>query len=142
MDESDTESDIEEDEDIENPEPKEEDSDVDLLIAPNDLVITGSADATAKVWSVYSGECIHVSINSQIWYLLFSKPCSKNLSNKRFEMQIGFLLRKIQKKYCSLRKITIFPKESHLVCVKKVPIFAKDKLGLRNLQIYLRLNFT
>ena len=68
MDESDTESDIEEDEDIENPDPKEEESDVDLLIAPNDLVITGSADATAKVWSVYSGECIHVSINSQIWY--------------------------------------------------------------------------
>ena len=74
MDESDTESDIEEDEDIENPEPKEEESDVDLLIAPNDLVITGSADATAKVWSVYSGECIHVSINSQIWYLLFKRP--------------------------------------------------------------------
>ena len=81
MDESDTESDIEEDEDIENPEPKEEDSDVDLLIAPNDLVITGSADATAKVWSVYSGECIHVSIKSQIWYLLFSKPCSKCLAS-------------------------------------------------------------
>ena len=82
MDESDTESDIEEDEDIENPDPKEEESDVDLLIAPNDLVITGSADATAKVWSVYSGECIHVSIKSQIWYLLFSKKYSKNLSKK------------------------------------------------------------
>ena len=70
MDESDAESDLEEDEDIENPEPKEEESDVDLLIAPNDLVITGSADATAKVWSVYSGECIHVSINIVIVFLL------------------------------------------------------------------------
>ena len=27
-----------------------------------DLVITGSADGTAKVWSLYSGECIHVSL--------------------------------------------------------------------------------
>ena len=33
-----------------------------------DLVITGSADGTAKVWSLYSGECIHVS-------LFFKKSC-------------------------------------------------------------------
>ena len=42
---------------------------------------------------------------------------------------IGFLLRKIQKKNCSLRKIPIFSNKSHLVCVKKVPIFANDELA-------------
>ena len=33
----------------------------DDIIHPNDIVITGSADATAKVWSLHSGECLHVS---------------------------------------------------------------------------------
>ncbi len=32
----------------------------DVLIAQSDLVITGSADATAKIWSLYSGECLFV----------------------------------------------------------------------------------
>ena len=40
----------------------EQKDDVNLLINQMDLVITGSADATAKVWSLYSGECIHVSL--------------------------------------------------------------------------------
>ena len=40
---------------------KNKSTDVNLLISQMDLVITGSADATAKVWSLYSGECYHVS---------------------------------------------------------------------------------
>ena len=32
----------------------------DLLIAQGDAVITGSADFTAKIWSLYSGECLYV----------------------------------------------------------------------------------
>ena len=35
-------------------------TDENLLIAQADAVVTASADATAKVWSLYSGECLHV----------------------------------------------------------------------------------
>ena len=31
------------------------------MIHPNDIVITGSSDACAKIWSLQSGECLHVS---------------------------------------------------------------------------------
>ena len=37
--------------------------DENLLLAQGDCVVTGSADTTAKVWSLYSGECLHVSTN-------------------------------------------------------------------------------
>ena len=45
---------------------KNKSTDVNLLISQMDLVITGSADATTKVWSLYSGECYHVSYN-KMW---------------------------------------------------------------------------
>ena len=38
-----------------------EDATQDMLIAQTDAVITGSADGTAKIWSLYSGECLFVS---------------------------------------------------------------------------------
>ena len=31
-----------------------------IKLRPGDLVITGSADATIKIWSLISGECFHV----------------------------------------------------------------------------------
>ena len=32
-----------------------------VKLQPGDLVVTGSADATIKIWSLISGECFHVS---------------------------------------------------------------------------------
>ena len=67
-----------------DPDTEDEDSDVsdteldelqesnnndDLLIAQGDAVITGSADFTAKIWSLYSGECLYVRYSLQIQYL-------------------------------------------------------------------------
>ena len=34
---------------------------VNMLIAQTDALVTGSADGTAKIWSLYSGECLFVS---------------------------------------------------------------------------------
>ena len=31
-------------------------------LRPGDLVITGSADSSIKIWSLISGECFHVSL--------------------------------------------------------------------------------
>ena len=31
-----------------------------VKLQPGDLVITGSADANIKIWSLHSGECFHV----------------------------------------------------------------------------------
>ena len=31
-----------------------------IKLRPGDLVITGSSDATIKIWSLISGECFHV----------------------------------------------------------------------------------
>eukprot|EP00095_Tigriopus_kingsejongensis_P008984 maker-scaffold1944_size24254-snap-gene-0.5 protein:Tk08984 transcript:maker-scaffold1944_size24254-snap-gene-0.5-mRNA-1 annotation:"hypothetical protein CAPTEDRAFT_115707" len=36
----------------------EEERDEDELIHPNDLLITGSADTSVKIWSLFSGECL------------------------------------------------------------------------------------
>ena len=70
-----------------DPDTEDEDSDVsdteldelqesnnndDLLIAQGDAVITGSADFTAKIWSLYSGECLYVRYSIQIQYLKIS----------------------------------------------------------------------
>ena len=43
----------------------------DMLIAQMDAVITGSADGTAKIWSLYSGECLFVSLVSTQYILNF-----------------------------------------------------------------------
>ena len=58
----DTEDEIE-DSDIEESDKIEENNNADenLLITQGDAVITGSADFTAKIWSLYSGECLFVS---------------------------------------------------------------------------------
>ncbi len=37
-------------------------SDSDELLHQGDLVITGGADTNAKIWSLYSGECLHVRL--------------------------------------------------------------------------------
>ena len=37
-----------------------EDDDKEEEIDPNDLLITGSADTSIKIWSLYSGECLQV----------------------------------------------------------------------------------
>ena len=34
---------------------------VNMQIAQTDALVTGSADGTAKIWSLYSGECLFVS---------------------------------------------------------------------------------
>lgn len=36
----------------------------DELIHPEDLLITGSADTSIKIWSLYSGECLQVRAQS------------------------------------------------------------------------------
>ena len=41
-----------------NPPPNQNEE---VRLQPGDLVITGSADATIKVWALASGECLHVS---------------------------------------------------------------------------------
>ena len=38
----------------------------DLLITQGCAVITGSADFTAKIWSLYSGECLFVGLINPI----------------------------------------------------------------------------
>ena len=59
--EPDTEDELE-DSEAENLEKVEESNNADenLLITQSDAVITGSADFTAKIWSLYSGECLFV----------------------------------------------------------------------------------
>ena len=32
-----------------------------MKLRPGDLVVTGSADSSIKIWSLISGECFHVS---------------------------------------------------------------------------------
>ena len=33
------------------------------IIHPDDLVVTGSVDGSAKIWMISKGECIHVSFH-------------------------------------------------------------------------------
>ena len=39
-------------------------------LRPGDLVITGSADSSIKIWSLISGECFHVSFDKYVFYVL------------------------------------------------------------------------
>ena len=41
-------------------------------LRPGDLVITGSADSSIKIWSLISGECFHVSFAEDVSYVLIT----------------------------------------------------------------------
>ena len=37
-----------------------------VKLRPGDLVITGSADSSIKIWSLSSGECLHVCLKNVV----------------------------------------------------------------------------
>ena len=39
-------------------------------LQPGDLVITGSADSSIKIWSLSSGECFHVCRKHNVIYII------------------------------------------------------------------------
>ncbi len=53
--------DEDEDEDEEDEEEEKKKDENEVEIEPNDLLITGSADTSIKVWNLYTGECLNVS---------------------------------------------------------------------------------
>ncbi len=60
--EIDDDSDEDEDDEGGNRSKKRQESKEEELISPDDLLITGSADTSIKIWSLYSGECLRVTL--------------------------------------------------------------------------------
>ncbi len=76
--------DDEEEEDEKEEEEEKDENDVE--IEPNDLLITGSADTSIKIWSLYSGECMNVSRVAFFFLLLhlcevYPSPAVQTLRN-------------------------------------------------------------